>query len=53
MFQKIGFGEISRSEVFGEVTLAATDDDEAFVRYMKDHVGQYNVSDHYCISLCT
>jgi L-amino acid N-acyltransferase YncA len=47
MFQKLGFREISRSEVFDEVTLAATSDDEAFVRYMKDRVGQYKVSHHY------
>ena len=47
MFQKLGFHEISRSEVFDEVTLAATSaNDESFVRYMKDHVVQYNVSHH-------
>jgi L-amino acid N-acyltransferase YncA len=48
MFQKLGFREISRSEVFNEVTLAATSNDEAFVRYMKDHLVQYSISHHYC-----
>ncbi|XP_057377473.1 alpha/beta-tubulin-N-acetyltransferase 9-like [Daphnia carinata] len=47
MFQKIGFREISRSEIFGEVTMAVFSDDDAFVRYLKDHIGQYNVSNHY------
>lgn len=47
MFHKFGFREMSRSEVFNEVTLAATSDDEAFVRYMKDHLVQYSLSQHY------
>ncbi len=46
MFQKMGFEEVSRSEVFGEVTLAVASDHEAFVHFLKDHVVQYSLSDH-------
>ena len=44
MFKKFGFEEASRSDYFGEVTMAVSDHE--IVRFLKDHDVQYSTSDH-------
>lgn len=41
MFQRMGFQETSRSEVFSEITLAVTRDHEPFINYLRDHASEY------------